>query len=213
MSINMFITGGRAGQLMYFVMLSILIFQYYGRGRKVRATIISLIIIPSIFLGAYNSSDIFQHRMNRAVENINMYIYDGNKNTSVGQRMTYTVNSLEIIKKNLFFGVGTGDFPGEYNKVHVKNTPEVNTTVNPHNMYILVAVQLGLFGLLGMLLIFYQQIKFSLSAKIKINRDLGLVLPLLFLVIMFSDSYLLGHYTTLLFIFFSSFLYKDFENS
>jgi O-antigen ligase len=213
MSINMFITGGRAGQVMYFVMLSILIFQYYGRGRKVRATIISLIIIPSIFLGAYNSSDIFQHRMSKAVENISMYIYDENKNTSVGQRMTYTVNSLEIIKNNLFFGVGTGDFPSEYNKIHAKNTPGVNTTVNPHNMYILVAVQLGLFGLLGMLLIFYQQIKFSLSAKIKINRDLGLVLPLLFLVIMFSDSYLLGHYTTLLFIFFSSFLYKDFENS
>jgi len=80
-------------------------------------------------------------------------------------------------------------------------------------MYILVAVQLGLFGLLGMLLIFYQQIKFSLSAKIKINRDLGFVLPLLFLVIMFSDSYLLGHYTTILFVFFSSFLYKDFEKN
>ncbi len=213
MSINMFITGGRAGQVMYFVMLGILIFQYYGRGLKVRATIISLIIIPSIFLGAYNSSSIFQHRMDEAVKNISIYNTDGNKNTSVGQRITYTINSLEIIKNNLFFGVGTGDFPSEYNKIHAKNTPGVNTTVNPHNMYILVAVQLGLFGLLGMLLIFYQQIKFSLSAKIKINRDLGLVLPLLFLVIMFSDSYLLGHYTTLLFIFFSSFLYKDFENS
>ena len=213
MSINMFITGGRAGQVMYFVMLGVLIFQYYGRGRKVRATIISLIIIPGIFLGAYNSSDIFKHRMNEAVKNISIYNTDGNKNTSVGQRITYTLNSLEIIKNNLFFGVGTGDFPTEYNKVHTKNTPGVNTTVNPHNMYILVAVQLGLFGLLAMLLIFYQQIKFSLSAKIKINRDLGLVLPLLFLVIMFSDSYLLGHYTTLLFVFFSSFLYKDFENS
>jgi O-antigen ligase len=155
----------------------------------------------------------FQHRMNEAVKNLSIYNTDGNKNTSVGQRITYTINSLEIIKNNLFFGVGTGDFPSEYNKIHAKNTPGVNTTVNPHNMYILVAVQLGLFGLLGMLLIFYQQIKFSLSAKIKINRDLGLVLPLLFLVIMFSDSYLLGHYTTLLFIFFSSFLYKDFENS
>ena len=213
MSINMFITGGRAGQVMYFVMLGILIFQYYGRGRKVRATIISLIIISSIFLGAYNSSSIFQHRMNEAVKNISIYNTDRNKNTSVGQRITYTINSLEIIKNNLFFGVGTGDFPSEYNKIHAKNTPEVNTTVNPHNMYILVAVQLGLFGLLGMLLIFYQQIKFSLSAKIKINRDLGFVLPLLFLVIMFSDSYLLGHYTTILFVFFSSFLYKDFEKN
>jgi O-antigen ligase len=80
-------------------------------------------------------------------------------------------------------------------------------------MYVLELVQLGLFGLIPMLLIFYHQVIFSLSAKIKINRDLGLVLPLLFLVIMFSDSYLLGHYTTLLFVFFSSFLYKDYEKN
>jgi O-antigen ligase len=211
MSINMFITGGRAGQVMYFVMMCILIFQYYGREFKVRATIVSLIIVSSIFLVAYNSSDIFQYRAKDAVNNFNTYMAGGNKDTAVGQRITYTINSLEIIKKNLFFGVGTGDFPSEYNKVHVESTPEVYTTVNPHNMYVLVLVQLGLFGLTGMLLIFYHQIKFSLFVKIKINRDLGLVLPLLFLVIMFSDSYLLGHYTTILFVFFSSFLYKDFE--
>ena len=211
MSINMFITGGRAGQVMYFIMLGVLIFQYYGRERKVRAAIVSLIITSSIFLGAYGFSDIFHSRVNQAVNNISMY--DENRQTSVGQRIAYTINSLEIIKNNLFFGVGTGDFPSEYNKVHANNSPEVSTTVNPHNMYILILAQLGLFGLTGMLLIFYQQIKFSLTAKIKINRDLGLVLPLLFLVIMFSDSYLLGHFTTLLFVFFSSFLYKNFEKS
>jgi len=38
-------------------------------------------------------------------------------------------------------------------------------------------------------------------------------LPLLFLVIMWSDAYLLGHYTTTLFIFMSSFLYKTYEGS
>ena len=34
---------------------------------------------------------------------------------------------------------------------------------------------------------------------------------ILFLIIMFSDSYFLGHFTTLLFIFFSYFLHKNFE--
>ena len=104
------------------------------------------------------------------MKNISIYNTDGNKNTSVGQRITYTINSLEIIKNNLFFGVGTGDFPSEYNKIHAKNTPGVNTTVNPHNMYILVAVQLGLFGLLGMLLIFYQH-KFALRQKIDHSKS------------------------------------------
>ena len=93
----------------------------------------------------------------------------------------------------------------------MQSTPDVGVTVHPHNMYILTTVQLGLLGLASMLLIFYQQLKFALSSKIGIVKDLGVILPMLFLVIMWSDSYLLGHYTTILFVFFSSFLYKDFE--
>ena len=53
----------------------------------------------------------------------------------------------------------------------------------------------------------------SFKGSNRFFRDAGFALPLLFLVIMWSDSYLLGHFTGLLFIFFSSFLYKYFEES
>ena len=86
-------------------------------------------------------------------------------------------------------------------------------TTNPHNMYILVTMQLGLVGLFSMLSIFYYQIKLSFNSHIKFIQDVGFTLPLLFLVLMLSDSYLLGHYTTLMYVFFSSFLYKDFEKT
>ena len=72
-------------------------------------------------------------------------------------------------------------------------------------------MQLGLVGLFSMLSIFYYQIRLSFNSPTKIIRDAGVTLPLMFLVMMLSDSYLLGHYTTLMYIFFSSFLYKDFE--
>jgi len=84
-------------------------------------------------------------------------------------------------------------------------------TNNPHNMFILILVELGVIGLISMLSIFYYQIKLSFNSSNRFIRDVGITLPLLFLVIMWSDSYLLGHYTTLMFVFFSSFLYKDFE--
>jgi len=80
-------------------------------------------------------------------------------------------------------------------------------------MYILVLTQLGIVGLLSMLSIMYYQIKLSFAESNKFFRDVGFALPLLFLLIMWSDSYLLGHFTGLLFVFFSSFLYKDFEKS
>ena len=52
MSFNMFITGGRAGQVMFFAMLSIIIFQYF-RSQKIKAIVVILIATGSIFFTAY----------------------------------------------------------------------------------------------------------------------------------------------------------------
>ena len=210
MSINMFITGGRAGHVMYFVMLSILIFQYFNY-KKIKSLILIMIVIPSVFYTAYQSSDIFNERVDMAVESI--FNYPENKGSPVGRRITWAINSWDIIKKNLIIGVGTGDLPSEYIKVNKINSPELPNINNPHNMYTLVLIQLGLLGFFSLASIFYYQIKLSFRSSDKYIRDIGLTLPLLFLVIMFSDSYLLGHYTSLMFIFFSSFLYKDFEKT
>ena len=210
MSINMFITGGRAGHVMYFVMLSILIFQYFNY-KKIRSLILIMIVIPSVFYTAYQSSDIFNKRVDMAVENT--LNYSENKGSSVGRRITWAINSWDIIKKNLIIGVGTGDLPSEYKKINQINSPELPNINNPHNMYTLVLIQLGLLGFFSFFSIFYYQIKLSFRSSDKYIRDIGITLPVLFLVIMFSDPYLLGHYTSLMFIFFSSFLYKDFEKT
>ena len=210
MSINMFITGGRAGQVMYFAMLAILIFQFFNK-KKVKALLLTTALIPSIFITAYQASDLFQQRVDDAVKNtIN---YSEIKSASVGERITFALNSWEVIKENPIIGIGTGDFPSEYAKVNRVNTPEMHNTTNPHNMYALIAVQLGFVGLVSMLSIFYFQIKLSIQEPSRFYRDVGITLPLLFLVIMWSDSYLLGHYTTLMYVFFSSFLYQKFEKS
>ena len=210
MTINMFITGGRAGHVMYFVMLTILIFQFFSKD-KIKALVAVLVIIPLIFFSAYQTSYIFHQRVDLAVNNTMNYEFA--KNTSVGQRITFAINSWEVIKENPIIGIGTGDFPSEYKKINQINTPQVPTTTNPHNMYTLITMQLGLIGLVSMLSIFYYQIKLSFYASNRFIKDLGIALPLMFLVIMWSDSYILGHYTTLVFVFFSSFLYKDFEKS
>ena len=208
MTINMFITGGRAGQVMFFVMLAIIIFQFFNT-QKIKALFLILFLIPGIFITAYQTSDLFQVRVDAAVKNITYY--SDNKASSVGLRITFSLNSWDVIKKNPIIGVGTGDFPIEYKKINKINTPGLPNTTNPHNMYVLVAMELGALGVISMLSIFYYQIKLSFNSSTKFIRDFGITLPLLFLVIMWSDSYLLGHYTTLIFIFFSSFLYKDFE--
>ena len=210
MTINMFITGGRAGQIMYFAMLAIIIFQYFNTS-KIKSIIAVLVFIPSIFFVAYESSTIFHNRVNDAVKEV--ITYEKNSNASVAKRITFAINSWEIIKNNPLIGVGTGDLPNEYQKVNEKNKSRTINATNTHNMYTLVLIQNGLLGLIGLLSIFYYQIKLSLNSPNKFIRDLGISLPLLYLLVMWSDSYLLGHYTTLVFVFFSSFLYKDFEKN
>jgi O-antigen ligase len=210
MSINMFITGGRAGQVAFFLMLTILIFQFFS-GQKMKSLFITLLIIPLIFFTAYQSSDLFKNRVDNAIQNTIQF--EDNRLTSVGLRITFAVNSFNIFKENPLLGVGTGDFPREYARINKINTPGKPNTTNPHNMYLLILVQLGLVGLASMLSIFYYQIKLSFKSKNRFIRNSGLALPLLFLIVMWSDSYILGHFTTLMFVFFSSFLYKNFEKT
>ena len=78
-------------------------------------------------------------------------------------------------------------------------------------MFIMVNTEFGLLGLFSVVFILYYQGRISREQSNLFFRDVGLALPVLFFIIMWSDSYLLGHFTSLLFVFFSSFLYKDFE--
>ena len=204
-TVNMFITGGRAGQVMFFAGIVILAFQHF-RNSQTKAFLISVILIGSISITAYSSSELFKNRL----DDISQHIieYDEHPNTSVGQRITFVSNSLELFYRSPIYGLGTGDFPKEYKKINNINTPNVRTTVQPHNMYMLILVQLGILGLLSFLWIFYIQFKSALLSTNKLTHHIGLAMPLMFLIIMLSDSYLLGHYTSNLFILFSSFIYS-----
>ena len=99
-------------------------------------------------------------------------------------------------------------------KASIKNEFGLENTLmihNPHNMYVLILAQFGLLGLLALLYMFYTQIKIATKSNEEFVRKIGVALPLLYLLIMLSDSYLMVHMTGLLFIFLSSFIYKDYE--
>ena len=53
MIFNMFITGGRAGQVMFFASIAVLTFQFF-RDSQVKATIISAILIAVICFAGWS---------------------------------------------------------------------------------------------------------------------------------------------------------------
>lgn len=211
MSINMFITGGRAGQVMYFAMLVVLIFQYFPKN-AFKASLISFLVLVITSSTFYLNSKIFSDRVDSAVTELSDY--KNHTHSSTGMRISSAINSWSIIKENPVIGVGTGDYKNEFIKASIKNNLKLENTLvihNPHNMYVLILVQFGLVGLLAMLYMFYAQIKIARHSNEEFVRKIGIALPLLYLLIMLSDSYLMVHMTGLLFIFISSFLYKDYE--
>jgi len=205
MSVNMFITGGRAGQVMFFCAIAIVMFQYF-RNSQVKAMFISIFLISLISFSAFNFSPSFKARVMQGIGDV--VNYDQGRNTSVGQRVTFAINSYKLFLENPIIGVGTGDFPIEYAKINSINSPDVRPTSQPHNMYLLELAQFGILGLFSLLSIFYAQFSIALSSSSKLVKEVGVGMPLLFLVIMWSDSYLLGHYTSNLFILFSAFIYS-----
>jgi len=212
---NMFITGGRAGQVMFFAAIIVLAFQYF-KNSQVKAIMVSLILISFISVTAYFSSPLFQQRVNMVLNEIvqynkgdSLFVTSASKNTSMGFRITFLLNTSELIKKSPILGVGTGDFPTEYLKIHNIRDQDVTPTVQPHNMYMLILAQLGILGLASLAWIFYVQFKIALSSSNQFVHHVGVAMPIFFLIIMFSDSYLLGHYTGNLFILFSSFIYSN----
>lgn len=214
MTINMFITGGRAGQIMYFLVLVLLAFQFFKRN-LVKAIAFCGVVIPTIFFIFYTNSQLFHDRVNLAIDEA-VHFEEMKKDvakmslSSVGLRLTYLLNTAEIVESSPVFGVGTGDFKIAYEAVNNKNSPGIEIPPHPHNMYMLVAAQLGIVGLLVFLSMFYFQIKQAMRCSDPVLQAVGIGMPLLFMVIMLSDAYLLGHYTTLLFVFFSAILYKKY---
>jgi len=207
-SVNIFITGGRAGQVVFLVLMILAYFQNFNISL---GSIFKMIFTLSLFLLIiYNTSHIFKDRVFDAYRDIKEF--NEYKNTSVGLRFQYAINSLKIIEKNPLIGVGTGDYKDEYEKINKAYTPSLPATTNPHNNYILILSQFGILGLISLLYMFFWQMKLVDKGSTLI-KNIGQGLVLFFVVICFSDSYLLGHFTSFMFVFFSAFIYLPNKSS
>jgi len=151
-TVNLFLNGGRLGQLAFFMALFVFI------GLKYRITLKSIVLTvgltAGVFVLAYNMSPIFQKRMDLSVESLSK-ISEGNYNSSWGIRANILIVAKEIVKENPLLGIGMGNakvaflekakaFPQTDFFTHLKHL---------HNGYMQILVESGLLGL-GLFLFF-----------------------------------------------------------
>jgi O-antigen ligase len=87
--------------------------------------------------------------------------------TSQGERVEFYRKSLELFERRPLTGFGTGSLPTETQALAAGATTDLGrmTTRNPHNEFIMWAVQLGVPGLLTFLLFLAMILRRSLAAR------------------------------------------------
>ena len=205
MIFNMFITEGRAGQLVFFVLIALLLFQIFRKNR-VKAVLAAFLLLPIVFVTGYGLSPVFKHRVDTVRQEISQF--KDNPETSIGLRLLYWQNSWEIIRQHPWLGVGTGGFEAAYARVNQKKSPLYFPTDNPHNQYVLVATMVGIPGVVALLLIFAVMFRQAFAKRDNLQR-VRCAFPLFFLTIMLTESYLKVYETAFFFVFFAAVLYKQ----
>jgi len=203
MSVNMFMTEGRTGQLVFFVLMGLFLVQVLERSRR-QAALAVLLLLPLVFAGGYHFSPVFRARIQAACREV--ACFHDNPQTSVGFRLLFWQNSWQIIRQHPLLGVGTGGFVDAYARINREHSPDVRPTDNPHNQYVLILVMLGLPGLLALLAIFGLMMREAGRVAPRWRRA-AFAFPVFFLVIMLTESYLKVYETGFLFALFGGVLY------
>ena len=139
-----------------------------------------MILVTSalVFWLALNYLPALSSRINEAVDTLATEKLENDIEDSTGERILVWQTSLEIIKENFLFGVGTGDIKDrlvqEYEKENISKAYQAR--LNAHNQYLQTFIALGLMGFLILILVLI----FPLVLSFKEKNTIYLLFLLLF---------------------------------
>ena len=204
---NLFINGGRTGQFSFLIALCLIGFLNFKN--KLKAVVLFISLGTTIFVSAYNISPVFKDRFDYFLHDVEVMINEKDFSNSFSLRVALWISGLEASKHNLIFGSGIGDERENANyilqKFNISNDnfkQDTENSIDFHNMYVQYTVQLGIVGLIIILLIFY--LLFKLDIRDKVYRNLLII----FLILYFCHSMLGNSFhinqSMVLFVLFSS---------
>ena len=181
-ALSIFTEPGRAGQVIF--NLSVVFYiLYYNRKHFLRLCALLVLLFSFQFI-VYKSTEVYKNRFD-ALSNVIQNNGEGGEGKIDDIRYIFVKESLDRIIKNPILGYGTGSFGTIFNH-EVKSGHVFDTHTTPHNQYLYVWFELGIFGLLLLLSIFFHQIRELFKKKDGIHR---ILLPLSFMFLMLVDAY------------------------
>lgn len=185
-----FILNTRTGWLISIALALLFMVQHF----PFRQQGIFLALTVVLALGIFYTSASVQQRVELTINNLQAYNpAEKNSQTSVGLRLDWYQNSIDLIQKKPFFGYGTGSYAIAQNKLIEGTATEAAS--DPHNEYLLTAVQIGLVGCTTLLLFLLAPLLRSRRLLLLNHKEQAFALQatVLFLVIgSFFNSWLLS---------------------
>ncbi|WP_167496377.1 O-antigen ligase [Desulfopila sp. IMCC35006] len=155
---------------------------------------IALALTVCLGVGVFYTSQSIQQRVQLTINNLKAYHpEEKNSRTSIGLRLDWYQDSIDLIKEKPLFGYGTGSYATVQKKLIAGTATEAAS--DPHNEFLLTAVQIGLVGCVFLLLFFLDPVirSFRLLRLQEREQAFALQATVLSLVIgCFFNSWLLS---------------------
>lgn len=137
---------GRSGYVALIVMTISFIFLYLTKVsilKKVMLCILGVTLLVGILASTPTSQQRIELAKQEFVSEVNQ-----TKETSIGYRLTFWKNTIEMLPKYALLGTGTGGFEKAYAvQVEEKSGTAGVVTGDPHNQYLKILVEHGVIGL------------------------------------------------------------------
>ncbi len=210
----LFMVQGRTGYLILFVLLAWTIWAtladtLHRNGKRInwRHAAAILLLLTGLATIALSVPSRLQDKINIALAEQQTWQRGGEKDTSIGDRLSFYQNTLNIIKQQPWLGVGTGGLEAAYAR-QIQGTTD-RLTPNPHNEYLMITAQVGVFGLLLLCYLFYTLWRSAAMLENRFNRDAVRGLVLAYLISCMFNSSLLDHVDGLFFAFMTAVLFAN----
>jgi O-antigen ligase len=142
------VTPGRSGYLVLLVCAAGFMVAELGNRSKGWKSVVGALLILATIVSALALAPTSRQRIVQAFQELGQY-QQAQQETSMGIRVIFWKNALQLISERPLTGYGTGAFGLAYGRL-VENRPGLAGTPagDPHNQYMKIAVEHGLSGLL-----------------------------------------------------------------
>ena len=171
LGVLVYMTPGRSGYLAF--MVTTLYFSYLLYREKLYKILSVVFLLSSTLLV---SSPLVGDRIELGVNEMQHVDSTNIESSSMGMRMVLWKHTIELIQDRPLLGFGTGGFEEAYSQ-KIKDNPdwEKNIMHDPHNQFLKIWVEMGMFGLIVFLSMLTSSL-FQKSSKMYFHLGIGVLL-------------------------------------